>query len=145
VDDSALGTKALQSTPFFAGLAEEDLRNVLAIGQSISFQPGDAIIQRGELGDAMFIVLGGKAQVDVGGRYHDLGPGDFFGEMALITAKKRMATVRAAEPVVVLRIPADDFQSFLLQNATVAMAMLKALVERLREVEERIDAWMGSG
>jgi CRP-like cAMP-binding protein len=103
------------------------------------------IVERGERGDAMYLMLAGTAEVDVGGRFHTLKHGDFFGEMALIAAKKRMATVKAVEPVDALKIPSDDFHEFLLSHATVAVAMLKALVERLREVEERIEAWMGSG
>ncbi|MDP9298879.1 MAG: cyclic nucleotide-binding domain-containing protein, partial [Actinomycetota bacterium] len=67
---------------------------------------------------------------------------DFFGEMALIAPSRRMATVKAVTPVSALRIPADDFQSFLLQHPSVALAMLKAIILRLREVEQRIDAWM---
>ncbi len=50
--------------------------------------------------------------------------------------------MKAVTPVSALRIPADDFQSFLLQHPTVALAMLKAIILRLREVEQRIDAWM---
>jgi CRP-like cAMP-binding protein len=93
----------------------------------------------------MYVILSGSAEVDVGGRYHTLRPGDFFGEMALVSAKRRAATVRAAEPVEALRIPADAFGSFLLDHPAVAVSMLRAVVERLREVQERIDAWMGSG
>jgi CRP-like cAMP-binding protein len=81
--------------------------------------------------------------VDVGGRFHRLEPGNFFGEMAVIAGKRRMATVKAAEPVEALRIPADDLQAFLLQQPQVALAMLRSLVERLREVEDRIDTWIG--
>ncbi len=145
MEGPALETRALQSIPFFAGLGEDEVRNVVGIGQRVRFEPGQPIVERGDAGDAMYVVLSGTAQVDVGGRYHDLKPGAFFGEMALLTTKKRMATVKATEPVEALKIQADDFQKFLMQNASVAVSMLKALVERLREVEERIDAWMGTG
>jgi CRP-like cAMP-binding protein len=138
-------TNALQSIPFFAGLADEDLRNIAAIGDRVSFGQGDAIVETGQRGDAMYIVLRGTAEVDVGGRYHSLQAGDFFGEMALVASKRRLATVKAVEPVEALRIPADGFEAFLLENPTVAVAILKAVVERLREVEQRIDAWMGTG
>src|SRR6266536_2743588 len=135
-------SEALQRVPFFAGLSAEDADNVFQVGQRVSFQPGDVIVEKGQMGDAMYLMLAGTAEVDVGGRFHTLKQGDFFGEMALIAAKKRMATVKAVEPVQALKIPNEDFQAFLLSHPTVAVAMLKALVERLREVEERIDAWM---
>jgi CRP/FNR family cyclic AMP-dependent transcriptional regulator len=143
--DTNIDAEALQRIPFFTGLSPEDADSVLQVGRRVSFQPGAVIVERGEMGDAMYLMLAGTAEVDVGGRFHTLKQGDFFGEMALIAAKKRMATVKAVEPVDALKIPSDDFQEFLLSHATVAVAMLKALVERLREVEERIEAWMGSG
>ena len=62
--------------------------------------------------------------------------------MALIAPGPRMATVKAVQPVEALTIPADEFRSFLLDHPTVALSMMKALVIRLREVEQRIDAWM---
>jgi CRP/FNR family transcriptional regulator, cyclic AMP receptor protein len=145
MSDSNAGAQALRRIPFFTGLSPEDADGVLQVGKRVSFQPADTIVERGEMGDAMYLMLAGTAEVDVGGRFHTLKQGDFFGEMALIAAKKRMATVKAVEPVEALRIPAEDFQAFLLSHPTVAVAMLKALVERLREVEERVEAWMGSG
>jgi len=91
----------------------------------------------------MYIVLGGAAEVDVGGRFHRLERGDFFGEMAVLAGKPREATVKAVEPVEALRIAADDFQAFLAANPQVAVGMLKSLVERLREVQDRLDTWIG--
>jgi CRP-like cAMP-binding protein len=76
--------------------------------------------------------------------FHRLGPGDFFGETALLVANKRLATVRAVEPVKALRISSETFQAFLLEHPRVAIGMLRALTLRLREVEQRIDAWMAS-
>jgi CRP-like cAMP-binding protein len=89
-------------------------------------------------------MLEGTAEVDVGGRFHALTTGAFFGEMALITSKKRLATVKATGHVEALRIPADAFRSFLMEHPSVSLSMMKAIVERLREVEQRIDAWMAT-
>ena len=57
--------------------------------------------------------------------------------------RSREATVKAVEPVEALRIPADDFQAFLHDHPPVAVGMLKSLVERLREVQDRLDTWIG--
>jgi CRP-like cAMP-binding protein len=143
MDDSTVAIAALQSIPFFAGLEREELEGILRVGQPASFESGEVIVERGDVGDAMYVVLRGTAQVEVGGRYHDLKPGDFFGEMAVIAGRKRMATVRAAEPVDALRISAEDFRAFVLQQPAVALTMLRSLVDRLREVQERLDAWIG--
>jgi CRP-like cAMP-binding protein len=145
MDDQAVGISALETMPLFAGVTKHDLQNILKIGEIRSFDPGQSIVERGELGDAMYIVLRGVAQVDVGGRFHELKPGEFFGEMALVAGRKRTATVKAAdERVDAFRIGSEEFQGFLLHQPRVAIAMLKGLVDRLREVQERIDSWAGA-
>jgi CRP-like cAMP-binding protein len=145
MDDQTVGISALEAMPLFAGVTKHDLQNILKIGELRSFEPGQSIVERGELGDSMYIVLRGVAQVDVGGRFHELKPGEFFGEMALVAGKKRTATVRAGdERLDALRIGSEEFQGFLLHQPRVAIAMLKGLVDRLREVQERIDSWAGA-
>ncbi len=142
---TATDAGALRDIPFFANLSDDDLAAVTAVGDTVGFEAGSAIVEEGQPGDAMFVVLAGQAEVEVGGRFHRLGPGDFFGEMALITSKRRSATVKATQAVEALRIPADGFQAFLMEHPAVALAMLQAVVERLGEVQARIDAWMGNG
>jgi CRP-like cAMP-binding protein len=61
----------------------------------------------------------------------------------VLAGKRREATVRAVEPVAALRISADGLQTLLLDNPKVAVGMLKSLVERLREVQDRLDTWIG--
>jgi CRP-like cAMP-binding protein len=143
MDEVTVGRSALERTPLFAGLDREHLEDVVAVGQRVSYDPGQAIVERGDQGDAMYIVVDGAAEVDVGGRYHRLERGDFFGEMAVLAGKPREATVKAVEPLVALRIPAEEFQAFLAGNPQIAVGMLKSLVERLREVQDRLDTWVG--
>ena len=143
MDEVTVGRSALERTPLFAGLDRGHLEEVLSVGRRVSYQPGQAIVERGDPGDAMYIVVGGAAEVDVGGRFHRLERGDFFGEMAVLAGKRREATVKAVEPVEALRIPADEFHAFLLEHPHVAVGMLKSLVERLREVQDRLDTWIG--
>jgi len=143
MDDAAVGIAALEAVPVFAGVTRHDLQNILKLGDVRSFDPGQTIVERGEPGDALYVILRGTAQVDVGGRYHDMKQGDFFGEMGVIAGKKRMATVKAAERVDALRIGAKEVENFLLHQPQVTLAMMRSLVERLREVQERIDAGAG--
>jgi CRP-like cAMP-binding protein len=142
--DLPVEAQALQNTPFFADLSQEDLAGVAKVGVPTTFDAGQTIVAQGDTADGMYVVIDGTAEVDVGGRFHRLGPGDFFGEMALIAPGRRMATVRAADAVRALKIPAEEFRSFLMGHPAVALSMLRALAERLREVEQRIDAWMAT-
>lgn len=144
MSDSAVEIEALRNAPFFAGLSPADLDGILQVGRSVSFEPGQLMVEQGDIGDGMYIIVDGTAEVDVGGRFHKLTSGNFFGEMALVSAGKRMATVKAVEPVDAIKIPADGFQTFLFEHPGVALSMLRAVVDRLREVEQRIDAWMAS-
>ena len=143
MDEMTVGLAALEQTPLFAGLDREHLEGVVSIGRRVSYDAGQVIVERGDPGDAMYVVVSGAAEVDVGGRFHRLERGDFFGEMAVLAGKPREATVRAVEPLEALRIPADDLQAFLLEHPHVALGMLQSLVERLREVQDRLDTWIG--
>jgi CRP-like cAMP-binding protein len=130
------------STGLFKGLDPDDANSILGAGERLSFPAGQAIFEQGDQGDAMFVIAEGQARVDVGGRFHIIKPGDFFGEMALLAPGPRMATVMAETDVQAIKIGADTFQSFLLAHPAVSLSMMKQLVLRLREVEQRIDAWM---
>jgi CRP-like cAMP-binding protein len=143
MDEVMVGLAALERTPLFAGLNREHLEEVLRVGGRVSFDTGQAIVERGDPGDAMYIMVSGAAEVDVGGRFHRLERGDFFGEMAVLAGKPREATVTAVEPLEALQISADEFQAFLSTNPQIAVGMLKSLVERLREVQDRLDTWIG--
>jgi len=142
VEEHELELEALKATPFFADLHPDELESVLGMGRHVHFEGGQAIVERGDRSDGMYIVIAGHAQVDVGGRYHDMRAGSFFGEMALIHGGRRGATVRAVEEVEALMIPGEDFRTFLLGHPSVAVTMLETLVRRLHEIQQRVEAWM---
>ena len=95
MEDEKVGLTALEAMPLFADVTHHDLENILKLGDIRSYEAGQTIVERGDPSDALYVILRGTAQVDVGGRYHDMKPGDFFGEMGIITGRKRMATVKA--------------------------------------------------
>jgi voltage-gated potassium channel len=131
--------EALRKVRFFEELTDDDLARVAKVGRRRSFAAGDALVERDDDRGGLFVILSGRAQVEVGGAVHDLGPGDFFGEMALLGRTRRSASVTAAEPVEALLIETIYFDPFLMQNPSVAVAILHGVVERLREVQERVD------
>lgn len=122
----------------------DDIDALLERGHNVFLEPGESIFDAGDKADAMYVVLEGEAQVDVGGRFHRFTRGTIFGELALVAPGKRMAAVRAVEPLHVLKVYADDFRTLLLDRPQIALWTLRTLALRLREVEERIDAWMAS-
>lgn len=137
------GTEAsFPARGIFAGLAPEDLDAIAHVGTPVSFGAGSAVFESGDTADAMYVMTDGEARVDVGGRFHILKGGDVVGEMAVLAPGKRMATVTAQTDVEALRFPEAEFQAFLMDHPAVAMSIMKQLVIRLREVEQRIDAWM---
>lgn len=138
-DEMTTDVDALRRVRFFEELTDDDLGRVAKIGQRRNFAAGEALVERDSDRGGLFVILSGSARVEVGGAVHHLGPGDFFGEMALLGHRRRSASVTAAEPVGALVIETIYFEPFLIQNPSVAVAILHGVVERLREVQERID------
>lgn len=131
--------EALRKVPFFEDLTPEDLERIAKIGQRKRFASGQDIVTKQDVGGGLFVILSGRAEVEAGGKKHTLGPGQFFGEMALLGHKPRSATVRATEPVEAMTLDAMYFEPFLVKNPSVAVTILKGVVERLREVQERVE------
>jgi CRP-like cAMP-binding protein len=141
--ESQVDPGAFEDIPFLAELRPTEREHLLTLARVVRFDPGQVVIEREQPARAMFVVTQGTARVDVGGRYHDLKRGALLGEMGLLSSKPRMRTVTAQDGFEALEIETDDFDAFLRENPGVAIAMLKIIAERLREVEERLDAWMG--
>jgi CRP-like cAMP-binding protein len=139
-DEMTSDVEALRKIRFFEEVTDDDLARVAKVGQRRRFAAGDALVERDSDRGGLFVILSGTAQVEVGGAVHDLGPGDFFGEMALLGRTRRSASVKATEPVEALVIETIYFDPFLIQNPSVAVAILHGVVERLREVQDRIDS-----
>jgi voltage-gated potassium channel len=131
--------EALRKVRFFEELTDDDLERVAKIGQRRRYAAGDALVERNSDRGGLFVILSGTASVEVGGTTHQLGAGDFFGEMALLGRTRRSASVTATEPLEALVIETIYFDPFLIENPSVAVAILHGVVERLREVQERID------
>jgi CRP-like cAMP-binding protein len=131
--------EALRRVRFFEELTDDDLARVAKVGRRRSYAAGETLVERDSDRGGLFVILSGRASVEVGGAAHELGPGDFFGEMALLGRTRRSASVTATEPVEALVIETIYFDPFLIENPSVAVAILHGVVERLREVQERVD------
>jgi CRP/FNR family cyclic AMP-dependent transcriptional regulator len=143
VEELPAEMEALRNIPFFADLTPEDLDRIARIGERRRFRAGDPIVTKSAVGGGLFVIMSGKATVEAGGKTHTLGPGQFFGEMALLSGKPRSATVTAAEPVDAMVLEAMYFRPFLIKNPSVAVTILEGVIDRLREVQDRIDQGAG--
>jgi len=133
---------ALQGAGLFKGLDDDAIVALLSAGEPVTVAAGTAVFTQGDAGDAMYVVTGGEARVDTGGRFHILRKGDFFGEMAVVAPGPRMATVMAATDLSAIQIPGSAFAAFVTGHPDVSLAIMRGLALRLREVEQRLDAWM---
>lgn len=126
---------ALRSLPLFEGLAEEELGVVAGLVDDIEVEPGEVLTTEGEPGHESFIVVSGTAEVSIAGKgIATLGAGALIGEMALLDGKPRSATVRAATPMHLLVVGADEFET-LLGQPTVAVRILRSVAQRLRDTD----------
>jgi CRP/FNR family cyclic AMP-dependent transcriptional regulator len=129
----------LKKVPIFAGLEGKHLKRLANIMVERSFKPGEVIVKEGDQGAGVFLISSGKVEVVKDSQVlNTLGPGDFFGEMALFEGFPRSATVRAAEDTACLAMTRWDFRAELNQNADVALAVLETVVRRLREADQRL-------
>src|SRR5215470_7934675 len=136
-DTDARGwANVLAGVPLFADLNRRHLNKLASIGRIKRFHNGTTIIKAGESGDALFVVLDGEVSVRRSRQPGlSLGMGSFFGEMALLDGAARSATVVAAGPVTCLTIGQASFFKLLQKEPTIAIALLRELAARLRNVQ----------
>jgi CRP/FNR family transcriptional regulator len=125
---------ALERVPLFAGLKRRELQKLAESLKERTFPAGDAITTEGEAGLGFFVIAEGRATVDVGGQERtSLGPGDSFGEIALLDEGPRTATVRAETELRTFGMTPWVFKPFLESHPEVAWILLQTLARRLRE------------
>jgi CRP-like cAMP-binding protein len=123
----------LQEVELFQGLSQRHLRKLAGKFRERRFKPGTPIVREGTMsGVGFFVVSEGDATVSVGGRkVGKLGPGDHFGELALIGERERTATVTADTALTCLVIPVWDFRDFVKGDPDVAWKLLRHVVGTL--------------
>jgi CRP/FNR family transcriptional regulator, cyclic AMP receptor protein len=132
---------SLRAIPLFADVPARDLKHLAASMQERSFRPGDAVVSQGTGGIGFFVILDGHARVTQDGEDRGLlGPGDYFGEMALIDGEDRTASVHAEGELRCAAITTWNFRPFVKNHPDVAWALLTALVKRIRQTQARHSA-----
>jgi voltage-gated potassium channel len=123
----------VRAIPLFEGLSPAGLERVAARSAELTCEPGQILALPGDPGSGMYVVLDGTVSVEMRGGFHtELGPGNFFGEIALLVPESgRVARVRAATPVRCLSVPRDDFITLVESEPPFALTMLRELARRL--------------
>ncbi len=124
----------LRSVPLFGSCSDKELSFIASRADEVDIPAGKVLTEKGKSGGDFFIILEGKAEVDTVPAKRSLGPGDFFGEIALIDNGPRTATVKATTPMRCLVLGHSQFRDVLHQNGEIAVKILRAVTERLRAV-----------
>lgn len=128
--------ETLGDIPLFSGCTRNELNQLAAIVKEVDFSAGQTICKEGARGIGMHIVVEGDTKVQIGGRTRrKLGPGAFFGEIALLDGGPRTATVIADTDVKTLSVPQWEFKSMLEEHPTLALKMLEETCQRLRNAD----------
>ena len=95
------------------------------------YAAGVRIVEEHSDRGGFYVLLSGTVEADVGDVVHRLGPGDFFGELAMLARSRRTASVLAVEPVEAMVFETMDFRAFLIENPSVAVTVLEGVAGRL--------------
>jgi CRP/FNR family cyclic AMP-dependent transcriptional regulator len=122
----------IKRVPLFSGASKSELAQIAAIADEVDLPADKTLITEGDTGREFFALIEGTADVTQGGRkIRTMGPGDFFGEIALISKAPRTATIVTTSPVRALVITDRAFRQLLEQSPEIALTVLTALAERL--------------
>jgi len=136
--------QAIKNVPLFSDLTDQELGFLAVSGSRRKFPAKNVVFQEGEPGEVLLIILSGKVKVFLSGKDGQefiltlLGPGNFFGEMAILESAPRSASVITMEPCEFLLLSQKDLMALLKKHATIALKILKNLSQRLRKANEQI-------
>jgi CRP/FNR family transcriptional regulator, cyclic AMP receptor protein len=122
----------IAGVPLFQGLEKKELEDVARTVHERTFNPGDTVAQEGQGGVGFFVIKDGVAKVTIAGdEVRRLGPGDYFGEIALITEGARTATVTAESELRCYGLTPWEFRPLVQSNASIAWKILQALAKQV--------------
>ena len=130
--------ETLRKVPLFAELDERELDQLARQMHERRFPEGADVTSEGAGGAGFFVIAEGNADVTVAGEHRaSIGPGDFFGEIALIDTGVRSASITAATELLCYGLTAWEFRPFVEEHPKVAWALLQTLAGRLREAQSQ--------
>ena len=125
--------ETLKRVPLFAGLEKRELEEIAGSMRERRVAAGGTVVEQGAGGAGFFIVDEGEADVFVDGEHRNtIGPGDYFGEIALLTGSDRTATITAKTDMLCYGMTPWDFKPLVEDNATIAWKLLTAMAQKLQ-------------
>jgi CRP-like cAMP-binding protein len=140
----------LSSMDLFSELAEPELANIARLLKEQKVSENEIIFSQGDPGDALYIVLQGRVRIataDSFGRERVLafyGPGEFFGDMAVLTEAPRSATATASTDVRLLQLRKDEFDVLVTTNVSLMRGMMRVMIERQAAMNTRLSQEVGA-
>jgi CRP/FNR family transcriptional regulator, cyclic AMP receptor protein len=132
-------TDLLGSVPLFAGLSKKELGEVAMIADEIDLPAGREVIAEGDRGREFFVLVDGTAKATRKGRtVNAMGPGTWFGEIALVAHVPRTATVTTTSPVRLLVVTEAAFSGLMTRIPAIAVKVLQSVGERLAEHQKAL-------
>ena len=127
----------LKSVDLFHQVPDEDLADIAPYLSSIYFDAGDLVMKKGDIGDELYVIVGGEVEVRrADGETVRLGEKAVFGDLAALDPEPRVADIVAARPTQVLALSNDQLLSLFESNTEIASGVISALVRRLRHAEK---------
>ena len=133
----------LRGVPIFSKIEAAKLKLIAFTGERMTYGSGQEVCHQGDPGDAMYVILGGVADVlidtDKGQiRVAELKKNGFFGETAILCDAPRNATIRASETLLTLRISKDMFYKLVSEFPAVAIEMMRELAHRVEDTNQKL-------
>src|SRR5215471_9184292 len=141
-DDASLYFKQVS---LFADLADEDIRQLMAIAKRRTFRPGEVIFHRDDVGQVLYVIKEGKVNICLISPEGQeislvvLGKGDCFGELAILDGLPRSADAIALERVECYTLQRSDFHNAIMKSPKIAIRVMEVLCERLRKTDQQVE------
>ncbi len=128
----------LARVPLFSGLERRDLESLSSSFKERRFPAGSAVATEGQAGAGFFIITEGRANVTVEGEERgSLGPGDYFGEIALIDGGTRSASIMAETDMTTYGLTSWEFRPIVESDSSIAWKLLQVLAGKVRAAEHQ--------